>query len=40
MEAAQSRTPVQQSEAEHQKAKTERAKAIADLKAMFHGRKQ
>ena len=40
MEAAQSRAPVQQSEAERQKAKAERAKAIADLKAMFQGRKQ
>jgi len=33
MEAAQSRAPVEQSEAERQK-----AKAIADLKAMLHGR--
>ncbi len=39
MEAAQSRAPVQQSEAERQKTKAERAKAIADLKAMFQGRK-
>ncbi|MDT4849972.1 hypothetical protein FQZ97_841100 [compost metagenome] len=39
MEAAASRPTVQQSEAERQKAKAERAKAIADLKAMFQGRK-
>ena len=39
MEVAASRPTVQQSEAERQKAKAERAKAIADLKAMFHGRK-
>jgi len=40
MEAVQLRAPVQQSEAERQKAKAERIKAIADLKAMFQGRKQ
>ena len=40
MEASASRASVQQSEAERQKTKAERAKAIADLKAMFHGRKQ